>query len=282
MPSKLSPLFVLPLFVVAAPVANAADAVVLPPEVNAIDYLSFEGGPLWNNANFDRSSDKYGKMADEDGFYAAATYRRLFKPEWDWQITATGTWVDTSSTGGFGRFKSDLDFQTIDFDFGYHPGANPLYRLLFGIRTLHMNDRLTLTDGGFEYGSYEGKGWAFGPRAGFQTETMLGGSRFGFLAEGSGSILFGSFDNKYFDSVLAPPTTSSDDHRTVYNVEALAGLTWHATNQFTLTAGYRIQKWWNLRSGATATDGSLFPPYSVSADKDPLFHGPFLRVAVTF
>lgn len=283
MSSKLSPLFVLPLVATAAPAANAADMPVMPPpEVSPINYLSIEGGPVWNDGDFDPSSDKYGDMDDEDGFYVAATYRRLFRPEWDWQITAAGTWVDTSSSGEFGNFESDLDFQTIDFDFGFHPGANPLNRFLIGIRALHLNDSLTLTDGGTLYGSYEGEGWAFGPRAGFQTETMLGGSQFGFVAEGSGSILFGNFDNEYFDSVLIPPSTSSDDNRTIYNLEALAGLSWHATSQFTLTAGYRVQKWWNLREGATATDNDLSPPYSITADEDPLIHGPFVRGAITF
>jgi hypothetical protein len=96
--------------------------------------------------------------------------------------------------------------------------------------------------------------------------------------EGSGSILFGNFDNSYYDGLA--PSTTSDSHRTVYNIEALAGLSWHTTSQFTLTAGYRLQKWWNLREGATVTDS--LEPYSVTADKDPLFHGPFLRAALTF
>ena len=279
MTSKLAPLFVLPLFAVAVPNANAADMpVTLPPEVDAVNYLSVEGGPVWNNGNFDRSSDKYGKMDDEDGFYGAVTYRRLFQPQWDWQITGTATGVDTSSSDGVNRFKSDLDFQTIDLDLGYHPGANPLNRLLFGIRALHLNDSMTLTGGATRRGSYGAEGWAFGPRAGFQTETMLGGSQFGFVAEGSGSILFGNFDNSYYDWLA--PSTTSDSHRTVYNIEALAGLSWHTTSQFTLTAGYRLQKWWNLRAGATVTDS--LEPYSVTADKDPLFHGPFLRAALTF
>jgi opacity protein-like surface antigen len=285
MSSKLSPLFVLPLMAVAAPLAQAADMVepVMPPaEVSPINYMSLEGGPVWNNSGFDESSDKYGDIDDEDGFYVSATYRRLFRPDWDWQASLAGTWVDTSSSGEEGRFESDLDFQTFDFDFGYHPGANPLNRFLFGVRVLHMNDEMTLTDEGFEYGSYDSEGWAAGPRLGFQTETMLGGSQFGFVAEGSGSILFGSFDRDYFDFEGDPSSSSSDDSRTIYNLEALAGISWHATSQFTLTAGYRAQKWWNLRDGATVSDSRIGVDYSADADEDPLFHGPFLRAATTF
>lgn len=278
MASKLTPLFVLPLFAVVD--ANAADMpVMLPPEVDAVNYLSVEGGPLSSDGKFDRSSDKYGRMSDERGFYGAATYRRLVHPQWDWQFTATGTAVDTSSSN-FWTFRSDLDFQTVDLDLGYHPGANPLNRLLFGIRALHLNDTMTLSNGGGLYGSYGADGWAFGPRAGFQSETMLGGTRFGFVAEGSGSMLFGNFKHNYYDGLAAP--TTSDSHRTVYNIEALAGLSWHITGKFTLTAGYRFQKWWNLREGATVTDSTTNPPFVVTADKDPLFHGPFLRAAITF
>lgn len=291
MVSKLSPLFVLPIVAFAATAASAADMpVVMPPdEVAPVNYMSIEGGPLWNNGGFDQAWDKYGDIDDEQGFYVAATYRRLFRPEWDWQVTATGTWVDTSSSDRYVgrdiRFKSDLKFQTIDFDFGYHPGANPLNRILFGVRALHLDDRLSLTDDFGTNGSFDGSGWAFGPRAGFQTETMLGASQFGFVAEGSGSVLFGNFKRDYFDSYVpeedGPVSSSDDDSRTIYNLEALAGFSWHATNQFTLTAGYRVQKWWGLRDGATATasDGG---GYSISAEEDPLFHGPFLRAATTF
>lgn len=284
---KLSPLFVLPLMAAVAPSAQAADMpepVMPPAEVSPINYMSIEGGPLWNNGDFDQAYDKYGDIDDENGFYVAATYRRMFQPDWDWQVTVTGTWVDTSASvdGDFLKFESDLDFQTVDFDFGYHPGANPLNRLLFGVRALHMRDRLNIKSfgGQVEEASYEAKGWAFGPRAGFQTETMLGGSQFGFVAEGSGSILFGSFDRDYFDGFGDPSSTSSDDSSTIYNLEALAGLSWHATSQFTLTAGYRVQKWWNLRENATATYSNQ--DYTISAEEDPLFHGPFLRAATTF
>lgn len=284
--SKLAPLFVLPVVALAATAASAADAVVMPPdEVAPINYMSIEGGPLWNNGNFDETEDKFGNIDDEQGFYVAATYRRIFKPEWDWQVTFTGTWLDTSARENSpqpSRFESDLKFQTIDFDFGYHPGANPLNRFLLGVRALHLDDEIRIN--GEVFGnpwssSYEASGWAFGPRAGFQTETMINGSQFGFVAEGSGSILFGKIDKDYFDSGAGD--SSSDDTDTIYNLEALAGLSWHATSQFTITAGYRVQKWWGLRDGATATNTQA-GLYEISADEDPLLHGPFLRAATTF
>lgn len=276
--SKLSPLFVLPVIALASTGAHAADMVepVMAPDVVApVNYMSVEGGPTWNAGDFDPSSDKYGNMDDEDGFYFAATYRRMFRAEWDWQISAAGTLLDTSTSveDGFRRFESDLKFQTIDFDFGYHLEANPLNRFFFGVRALHLDDQMSLVENGFQFGYYDSKGWAFGPRAGVQTETMLGASQFGLVAEGAGSILFGAFDSNNIDEDIR-----SDDNRTVYNLEGLAGLSWHATQHFTVTAGYRVQKWWNLRDGAAMTDGF----YSVSADEDPLIHGPFLRAATAF
>ncbi len=276
---KSKTLFVLPL-VGAAPVANAADMPVMPPpEVSPINYLSFEGGPIWMEGDLSESGeDKFGDFEDQDGFYAAITYRRFLNPTWDWQITATGTWLDDISGSSFEnaenfRYSSDLDFQTIDLDAGYHFDGNPLTRFLFGLRVLHSKDELNYDDSGNPASTYKADGWAFGPRVGVQSETMLGSSRFGFVAEASGSILFGSFDIDTENN-----DASTDSSRTVYNLEGLAGLSWHATDTWTFTAGYRLQQWWNLREGTQISIGG----YTLSADEDPLLHGPFLRAATTF
>jgi len=281
MSTKLSPLFVLPL-IATAPVANAADAPVMPPpEVSPINYLSIEGGPVWMEGDIEETGDdKFGDIDDQDGFYAAITYRRLFNPNWDFQATVTGTWLDEISgnsdpAGADFTFTSDLDFQTIDLDAGYHFNGNPLTRFLFGVRVLHSEDSLFYDDNGNPASTFDAEGWAVGPRLGVQSETMLGSSRFGFVAEASGSILFGSFDVD-FDGFFG--TGTSSESRTIYNLEGLAGLSWHATDSFTFTAGYRAQQWWGLRDDTSIS----FPDYSLSADEDVLIHGPFLRGAVTF
>ena len=276
---KSKSLFVLPL-IGAAPAANAADMPVMPPpEVSPLIYLSIEGGPIWMEGDLSETgADKFGDFDNQDGFYAAITYRRFLNPTWDWQITATGTWLDEISGRGFDeeagdvRFTSDLDFQTIDLDAGYHFNGNPLTRFLFGIRALHSRDELNYEDF-FGPITYKAEGWAFGPRVGFQSETMLGSSRFGFVAEASGSILFGSFDIE-----TQANDVRTDSSRTIYNLEGLAGLSWHANDTWTFTAGYRLQQWWNLREGTAVSDQG----YTLSADEDPLLHGPFLRVATTF
>lgn len=282
---KSKPLFVLPL-IAAAPAANAADMPVMPPpEVSPINYLSIEGGPVWLHEALDESGaevdgDKFGDIDDQDGFYAAISYRRLFNPNWDWQITGTATWFDelSDSADAFNsRVRSDLDFQTIDLDAGYHFNGNPLTRFLFGIRVLHSDDSLRFTADGGRDERFDAEGWAFGPRVGFQSETMLGNSNFGFVAEASGSILFGSFDVDTFTSET-DTSSSSSDSRTLYNLEGLAGLSWHASDRLIFTAGYRLQQWWNLREGTSvSSDG-----FTLTADDDPLVHGPFLRAATTF
>lgn len=250
-----------------------------PPEVSPINYLSIEGGPVWMEGDLEESGDdKFGDIDDQDGFYAAITYRRLFNLNWDFQVTATGTWLDeisgnTDPAGADFTYNSDLDFQTIDLDAGYHFNGNPLTRFLFGVRVLHSEDSLRYDDQGNAPVTYDAEGWAFGPRVGVQSETMLGGSRFGFVAEGSGSVLFGSFDVDTRNNDASP-----DDSRTIYNLEGLAGLSWHATDTMTFTAGYRAQQWWNLREGTAVTLGG----YTLSADDDVLIHGPFVRGAVTF
>jgi hypothetical protein len=282
---KSKPLFVLPLMA-AAPAANAADMPVMPPsEVSPINYLSIEGGPVWLHEALSESGgeigeDKFGDIDDQNGFYAAISYRRMFNPNWDWQITGTATWfdeLDERSDDFDSRVRSDLDFQTIDLDAGYHFNGNPLTRFLFGVRVLHSEDSLSYTADFGRNETFDAEGWAVGPRVGFQSETMLGNSNFGFVAEASGSILFGSFDVDTFTSETGTSSSSSDS-RTLYNLEGLAGLSWHASDRLIFTAGYRLQQWWNLREGTSvSTDG-----YSLTADDDPLVHGPFLRAATTF
>jgi hypothetical protein len=207
----------------------------------------------------------------------------MFNPNWDWQITGTATWFDelSDSSGGFfdSHIKSDLDFQTIDLDAGYHFDGNPLTRFLFGIRVLHSEDNLRFTaDFVNARHTFDAEGWAVGPRVGIQSETMLGSSNFGFVAEASGSILFGSFDTDTYTSET-DTSDSFNDSRTLYNLEGLAGLSWHASDRLTFTAGYRLQQWWNLREGTGIIDEDDF---SLTADGDPLVHGPFLRAATTF
>lgn len=274
---KSRALFILPL-IAAVPAANAADMVVMPPpEVSPINYLSIEGGPVWLQGDIEESgADKFGDIDDQDGFYGAITYRRMFNPNWDWQITGTATWFDElESSGAFAtKLTSDLDFQTIDLDAGYHFNGNPLTRFLFGLRVLHSEDSLSYDDAGPVF-TYDAEGWAVGPRVGVQSETMLGSSNFGFVAEASGSILFGSFD---VDTSDVFSSEESSDSRTIYNLEGLAGLSWHASDTWTFTAGYRLQQWWGLREGTRVEVGD----YALSADENPLIHGPFLRAATTF
>jgi opacity protein-like surface antigen len=285
MASRIAPLFVLPLLAATAAPASAADLAPEPPPIVESfapwTYVSIEGGPVWTDNGLNQPEfDKFGDIEDGTGFYAAATLRRMFNPSWDWQLTGTGTWLpDINASNEDGdTAHSDLDFQTVDFDFGYHFNGNPLTRLHFGARFLHASDSLDYFSEGYdEYFSYEAKGWAIGPRVGLQSETMLGKSRFGFVAEASGSVLFGSFDvDRHYSS--GGTSTSSNESRTVYNLEGLAGLSWHASDRMTFTVGYRAQQWWDLRKGAGIdADG-----YLLQADEDVLVHGPFLRAAVTF
>lgn len=285
---KSAPLFVLPLLAVAATSANAADLVEAPPppEFTSINYISIEGGPVWASSDISASeSDKLGNIEDGTGFYAAATYRRMFNPSWDWQITGTGTWLGEATADGLfdEKVKADLDFQTADLDFGYHFNGNPLTRLLFGARVLHSTNSLNYDSGEDFIGksSYDAEGWAIGPRVGLQSETMLGASKFGFVAEASGSVLFGSFDVDR-SALWGGGTESSSESRTVYNLEGLAGLSWHASDNLTFTIGYRAQQWWGLREDTSVVGAGFDGDYNINVDEDVLVHGPFLRAGLTF
>jgi len=282
---RSAPLFILPLLAVAASNAHAADLIEAPPpqEFSPLTYISIEGGPVWVNSDI-RSSDqdKLGNVDDGTSFYAAATLRRMFAPNWDWQITGTGTWLGETTAEGdqYGdKAKADLDYQTADFDFGYHFNGNALTRVLFGARILHSTNSLSYDNGFDSRLTYDAKGWAVGPRVGLQSETMLGASKFGFVAEASGSVLFGSFDvdrNDYDSS------GSSSESRTVTNLEGLAGLSWHATDNMTVTVGYRAQQWWGLRKETSVVGEGFDADYKIDVDKDVLVHGPFIRAGLTF
>lgn len=285
---KSSPLFVLPILALATPVANAADYVEPAPDFVPKTYISAEGGIIWTDHGIrEDGDDKFGDIDDDDnGFYAAITARRMFNPSWDIQLTGTGTWLDGASQradpdGADYRYNTDLDFQTIDLDVGYHPMENPMIRLLLGLRVLHVDDELTYSDtnpfAGDHFASFDSNGWAVGPRIGIQSEMMLGDSKFGLIAEGSGSILFGKFDEDWEN--FNGPSGSDNDSRTVYNLEGLAGLSYHCNENFAITIGYRAQKWWDLREN---TGVSFDNGYSLTADPDVLVHGPFARVGLTF
>jgi hypothetical protein len=286
MASRSAPLFVLPLLAVAATSASAADLAEEPvPVVETFapwTYASIEGGPVWTNSSIEEfGDDKFGNIENGKGFYTAATLRRMFSPSWDWQLTGTATWLsEIKASNGWGdTASSGLDFQTVDFDFGYHFNGNPLTRLHFGARFLHSTDSLRYYDSFLNSAfSYDAEGWALGPRIGLQSETMLGKSQFGFVAEASGSVLFGRFDVDRYDALLDERSSSSDS-RTLYNLEGLAGISWHPNNKVAFTVGYRAQQWWDLRKGAGIDTDSN---YRIDVDKDVLVHGPFLRAAVNF
>lgn len=285
MASRSTPLFVLPLLAIAANTATAADLVETPPqEFSPLTYISIEGGPVWVDSDIRASDqDKLGNVEDGTGFYAAATFRRMFDPSWDWQITGTGTWLGEATADGLfdEKVRADLDFQTADLDFGYHFNGNPLTRLLFGARVLHSTNSLNY-DSGVDFvgrSSYDAEGWAIGPRVGLQSETILGASKFGFVAEASGSVLFGSFD---VDRNNLGASESSSESRTLYNLEGLAGLSWHASDNLTFTIGYRAQQWWGLREDTSVVGAGFIGDYSIDVDEDVLVHGPFLRAGLTF
>ena len=102
----------------------------------------------------------------------------------------------------------------------------------------------------------------------------LGNSQFSFLAELSGSVLFGHA-NLDRDGNLFDPTPFSGQ-RTTYNVEALVGLGWQLSEDKTLTVGYRGQQWWGLRNADLINTLDSF----IEVSDEKLIHGPFARFAI--
>jgi hypothetical protein len=286
---KAAPLFVLPLLAVTT-VAEAADPVASPvyipppappPAFQPLWHAHVEGGPVYSDPGFDINifggdDDKFGDIPDERGFYLGGALRKLFRPNLTWQIAVTGTWFDPlirfGDDGGVdARLASDVDFQTLDIDLGFGDLHN---RAFAGLRVLHVTDFLSYENEDGDFGSIDAAAWLLGPRVGVAAELPLGNSQFSFLAELSGSALFGHANIDTAGNIFDPTPVSGQ--RTTYNVEGLVGLGIQLGQDMRLTVGYRGQQWWGLRNADfLGTDDA-----EIDVSDEKLIHGPFARFAI--
>ena len=267
--------------------------------------ISVEGGPVFSDGapagrglqEYNDHEGKFGRVSndvgDQDGWYAKLTLERQFAPNWDWRIAATVTRLAAAGKrwgpnedGEAARLRSDLDFDTLDAEFGYRPGdAWPFgLRLFAGLRGLHAWDslRYRYAEDGAEYQFRSSADtWGLGPRAGLDWLHRYRDSRFGFVGSVSGAALFASSDiTTRRDQTGEEPFRNADDRgRTVFNLEGSFGAVWFISAESNLTLGYRAQKWWNIRN-AQETDGG--GNVIDARDDDVLVHGPFLKVDYRF
>ena len=204
---------------------------------------------------------------------------------------------------GGGTFVSDtvknkLDYQVADFEAGYNlalGGATAL-RLFGGVRAAWFDQKATgnmlLTGIGTAQSSRRTSYWGVGPRVGVNGEFGLGGALhlFGGL---SGAALIGKFKDKHAfvgTNIQNGPFnyayTNANKTKLVPNLDGEIGLGYRfdtGGGAFVLQAGYRGDAWWGTASqghmiGFPNAPGTIFHP----KDGDDFFHGPFVRLAMTF
>jgi hypothetical protein len=282
----------------AATNAIAAD----PYDQAAIDTrlnFAFEGAALWS----DSEDDKVGsldKLGNDGNFRAYAEVSRKYDTDLDWRLGGAvfiGNGSDTnfmlSQTEGDVYFSSGsgFNFQTLDFDLGKHVNVGKTdVRMFGGVRLLHSRERFdfdveldpidALAD---KSGTIDKVGtsdfWGIGPRIGAEAYHDMG-SNWGLTGSLSGSAMWG---RRHSNLDLEVHTYDPDDvgdeatdvsmdftdnsYEVVTNVEATAGVMWQFMPGKSVTAGYRIESWQNLRGIFSDNEGDVF-------------HGPFLRVDV--
>lgn len=269
-----SPLFVLPL-VAAASVANAADIgpvvvqqAVAPISFEPTTHFHVEGGLVFSASRItEEEGDKFGEFPNDRGFYVGAVLRRLFAPNWSWQIGAGYTLLHELEVDRIeSTLFSNLRFETFDAEFGFHPGGDIHNRVFGGLRVLHSTDSLELVTIGPSFLSV-GEAWLVGPRVGVSGQLPLGSSSFSFVAELSGAALFGTAE-VFLDGFDA------SGPRMAFNLEGLGGLAWSSPGGATITIAYRAQQWWGLRQ-ATEVD-------TILVDTNKLIHGAVVRLGFDF
>ncbi len=67
-----------------------------------------------------------------------------------------------------------------------------------------------------------------------------------------------------------------EDTDDVFNLDAYLGVDWHPDEKWSVTAGYMVQAYWNIRAA------EIVGNQDVSLDRDSIAHGPFLKVQYGF
>lgn len=290
---------------------SAASAVAQAEDLAVPDgyTLSVEGGFLMGPNDVAR--DKLGSgvsagivdIQDNFGYRAAISLGKQIDPAWDLRvggslnhqlesISSWGSGVIFSS--GYGEFRTDFDFENLDFEVGYRPTLDDNFdvRLFAGVRGLHYTDsQRTVGSEKLGPGNYVDYDFGVtsefvgaGPRIGAEASTRLGDSAFGISGMVSGALLYGlersTADGEFTvvsgGNVIQDVniTDSMEEWKSVIDVAASLGLDYHVSDETTVTLGYRAQQLMNIgpASGGMSSGG----------EGNRLAHGPFLKLVSQF
>jgi hypothetical protein len=156
-------------------------------------------------------------------------------------------------------------------------------RLFGGVRGLAASSNSSW-EGDEKLGKFDDETWAIGPRVGVDLFMPIESERgIGLVGSLSGAALFGSrsTDYDYSDIGDNPPTLISESFSesvTIWNVDAMAGLSVPLTEGSTVTLGYKAQSFQNLVAKRSDLDRN--GNYSDDGDGDVLIHGPFVKLTI--
>lgn len=288
---------------VSAVAVNAATTAAQAQDAMVPDgyFFSVEGGFLMSDNTL--AEDKLGSIGsagvvdiqDNRGYRAAISLGKRIDPFWDLRIRGSinhqresvSSFTTTSGGSGFfGTYRTDFDFENLDFEVGYMPALDGNFnvRLFAGVRGLHFRDSqaFSLTEdklGGLMVDlDVDSEFIGAGPRLGASASTRLGDSNFGISGMVAGAMIHGvqrttaSETVSSGGSLIVDGTLTDEEWKTILDIEGSLGLDYFFAEQTKLTLGYRAEQLFNV-SGPFSPDGE-------SANR--LVHGPFLRFESTF
>ena len=254
-------------------------------------YISFEGGIFFDasssNIRFDKDDSKLGDLGSlqpgDWGGQGRFELGQQLNNDWDYRVGISAVFLseDTSSHNE-AEASQKTDLQTLDLEVGYRPeDVGPVQSRLFaGLRGLHSSTEADWSYDGAndKVGEFNDDVYAIGPRVGADLLIPLNSSDVALVGSASGALLFGNVESSYDYRGRGSELTRWSNSETIWNVDAMAGVSFGIGETANLTLGYRASRYWGLMSDRSdiQADGD----FSKDGRSDLLVHGPFARLTV--
>jgi opacity protein-like surface antigen len=255
-------------------------------------FISFEGGIFFDaspsNISFDEDSLKLGDLnplhpGDWGGQGRFELGQRL-NSDWDYKVGVSAVFLsEDSSSGDQAEAHQKTSLQTVDLEIGYIPQdiGGVKTRVFGGLRGLHSaSEAGWSTDVPFRKatGEFDDDVYAIGPRIGVDILVPLPAANVSLIGAASGSALLGNMESSYTYDGADFELTHWSDSRTIWNIDAMVGVSFGVGDDADLTIGYRAAQFSGLV--ADRSDIETNGEFSRDGTSDLLVHGPFARLTV--
>ncbi len=259
-------------------------------------FISFEGGIFFDaspsNISFDEDSLKLGDLnplnPGDWGGQGRFELGQSLGSDWDYKVGVSAVFLgEDSSSDDDAKAAQKTSLQTVDLEIGYRPSdiGGLKTRIFGGLRGLHSDSE---ADWSYDFpsrnGEFNDEVYAIGPRIGVDILIPLQAANVSLIGSASGSALLASMESSYefdgfnlFDGFDWELTRWSDT-KTIWNVDAMAGVSFGVGDDADLTIGYRAAQFSGLIGDRSeiAFNGE----FSKDGTSDLLVHGPFARLTV--